>query len=927
MPKILRNFELVEKIASGGMGTVYRGIQLSLKRPVAVKELHPQLSQQKEYIKRFEQEALVLGAMFNENIVGIIDFGHENGTYYIVMEYVDGLSLSEIIDSVTGLAPNMALTIIENMARGLAFAHNKGIIHRDLKPANIILSLDGVIKITDFGLCRPIHESDITQHSSLMGTPRYMSPEQALGKPIDQRSDIYSLGILFFELLTGFYAIWSENTAQILHQVAFGKELDTKRLPTKLNKKIVKLVKDLTTKKVSKRFDNCNEILSTIRKIRNSEEEFQDPANLIDLLYSMEYKSSKDSITQILEHGSRIDVTTQKLDISDNIYKSETPSNQQSKFLDKYFHYFGKLSDFNQDNFIARYYDYFEFNESYHQILTAIMHNKSVLCIGRPASGKTRNIMQALESLKRTHSQWQLIIPKAVEMEQISKIDNYIDTGNCFIVWDDLDQFIPYSDIGAVFNRIENIVEKMILLGTLRSGDEFLSVETTRTDWFYFFDTRVYLKDLTDSQAVSLAKNIDAKSTASFDGTPGSIVLDLSKVKARYNGLTNPNRGILKAMKMLHIIGIRNFKRNLLQKLANSFFGCNLDGSNISETMHSLIDNAFVKRENDNYRFYHSTYAEKVITDYVEPDLNEDMRNLIKFMMKFKDPYHLVSLSNYLTNHDYDENIIQICDLAIEIKPDYAKAYSLRGLQKCKNDNFREAIDDFDKSISLKPNSADFLNNRGVAKSYLGDFEAALDDYNKALDLKSDNSETYYNRGTVFYNLGLSENALNDYDKTLELSPEYAPAYNNRGILKTYEFGDYEGALKDYESAIELDGQYEHALYNRGNLHLYYLQSYEKAIADYDRAIAIKPDFAEAWYNRGLAYIYRKDIDNALNSFAHVVNLSDWGKNTLADDEDLIIWLEKHPKIKSEFTAKINHLIRPYSINGLNLAKTVKKSA
>jgi serine/threonine-protein kinase len=148
MKKILRNYELLDKIASGGMGTVYRGVQLSLKRPVAVKELHPQLTTVSEYIERFEREAMVLGSMFSENIVGIIDFGRERDSYYIVMEFIKGMSLSVILDRKPGgIQANRALTIAEGMAKALSVAHSKGIIHRDLKPANILISSDGVPRL------------------------------------------------------------------------------------------------------------------------------------------------------------------------------------------------------------------------------------------------------------------------------------------------------------------------------------------------------------------------------------------------------------------------------------------------------------------------------------------------------------------------------------------------------------------------------------------------------------------------------------------------------------------------------------------------------------------------------------------------------------------------------------------------------------
>jgi serine/threonine-protein kinase len=176
---ILNNFDLVSVISSGGMGTVYLGTQLSLKRRVAIKELHQQFVSDPTYIARFEREAVVLGALSNENIVSVIEFGNDESQYFIIMEYIDGPTLYTLTANKGAQPVNTALTIFEGALRGLSYAHKKGIIHRDIKPANIMLTNEGAVKITDFGLCRPPREGvGLTISTGILGTPQYMSPEQ-----------------------------------------------------------------------------------------------------------------------------------------------------------------------------------------------------------------------------------------------------------------------------------------------------------------------------------------------------------------------------------------------------------------------------------------------------------------------------------------------------------------------------------------------------------------------------------------------------------------------------------------------------------------------------------------------------------------------------------------------------------------------------
>lgn len=176
-----------------------------LDRPVAVKELVPEFATDPNFVERFRREAQAAASLTHANVVGVYDWGSQDGTYFIVMEYVDGPSLSQVIRSDGPLHPRRAAEIAAEVADGLGFAHARGVVHRDIKPGNVLLTKSGQAKVTDFGIARALSSpaEDLTQAGSVMGTATYFSPEQAQGLSVDGRSDLYSLGVVLYEMLTG----------------------------------------------------------------------------------------------------------------------------------------------------------------------------------------------------------------------------------------------------------------------------------------------------------------------------------------------------------------------------------------------------------------------------------------------------------------------------------------------------------------------------------------------------------------------------------------------------------------------------------------------------------------------------------------------------------------------------------------------------
>src|SRR5687768_15952460 len=195
-------YRIIRRIGSGGMADVYEAEDTQLGRRIALKLLYRRFAEDAEFVERFRREASSAAGLNHPNVVQVFDRGQWDGTYYIAMELLEGRNLKQIVREYGALEPSLAVDIVLQILKAARFAHRRGVVHRDIKPHNVIVDDEGRAKVTDFGIARA-GASDMTETGSIMGTAQYLSPEQAQGQPVDARSDLYSIGIVLYELLTG----------------------------------------------------------------------------------------------------------------------------------------------------------------------------------------------------------------------------------------------------------------------------------------------------------------------------------------------------------------------------------------------------------------------------------------------------------------------------------------------------------------------------------------------------------------------------------------------------------------------------------------------------------------------------------------------------------------------------------------------------
>lgn len=257
-------YRLEAKLGSGGMSTVYLARDTTLDRPVAVKVMHREMSEQADQLERFRQEARAVAKISHPNVVAVIDAGEDGGYPYIVFEYVEGETLKARINRIGALDTQEALAYAIEIARGLTVAHARKMVHRDIKPQNVLIDAEGRAKLTDFGISRQLEKDGLTATGRVLGTTDYVAPEQAMGRGADQRSDLYSLGVVLFEMLTGRVPFQADSQVGVAMKHVNEELPDVQADRPELSAATALVVERATAKDPTKRYADIGEMIDDL---------------------------------------------------------------------------------------------------------------------------------------------------------------------------------------------------------------------------------------------------------------------------------------------------------------------------------------------------------------------------------------------------------------------------------------------------------------------------------------------------------------------------------------------------------------------------------------------------------------------------------------------------------------------------------------
>ena len=260
-------YELLEKIGDGGMAVVYKGRDKLLNRFIAVKILRPEFTKDATFVENFKRESQAAAGLSHPNIVGVYDVGREGNINYIVMELIDGQTLNKIIEEEAPMDYRKVIDISKQVAAALRVAHKNKIIHRDVKPHNIMITTDGVVKLADFGIARAVNDTTLSTGSKIVGSVHYFSPEQARGNYVDERSDIYSLGIVMYEMLTGKVPFDGENPVTVALKHINEEIVPPRELEPGIPPALERCVMKATNKYQTKRYSSADELIQELDNI------------------------------------------------------------------------------------------------------------------------------------------------------------------------------------------------------------------------------------------------------------------------------------------------------------------------------------------------------------------------------------------------------------------------------------------------------------------------------------------------------------------------------------------------------------------------------------------------------------------------------------------------------------------------------------
>ena len=900
----LGKYLLTEKLGTGGMGEVWKALDTELNRWVALKFLK---DQDPKELARFTREAHMAAKLSHPSIAAVYEIGEIAGRHYIAMQCIEGRTLETFPRNDRRLLVRLCL----DAAKALDHAHRHGVIHRDVKPGNLMVEeIDEGMKVVvlDFGLARSIEGGEkLSMSGSVVGTPQYLSPEQARAEKLDERSDVYSLGVTMYELFTGKTPFEGANVYEILKKIENEEPVAPRKIKPQINQDLQTIILKCLEKNRERRYAGAKELAYDLKRFLNHEAVLARPPSTI---YRLKMKLAKRKAVLATAAIASMALAAalgwwllvggpgaehhRLMAVGMKLWDEARVSAVTG----------GDSDDIRKKAKAAR--------EGFESAILAHEETEAQMMRGRCLELEGQDT-EALKALERAYELDPGNVEARVELAKALFLSYQDSRGmpmtltqrghgatNDEAKFDDLrvetdgqrklrERGEKLLAEGKVAPAQEHLLNGLLAMGkgVYRQAARELAIYTKSARWDsqtlrleglcrYFdrdFPGAIAAFDLSLSR-VPHALGFNWRGMVySITGFHGKAIEDYTRAIELDSkcGEAYLNRGSAKADSKLLDEAITDYNKaiDLDPKRAASYF--NRGGARKGKGLHveALEDyNKAIELDRTRPEFYTNraeAWLGKGLFDKAIADLDKAIE---------MDPKNASACTNRgVVKCDLgrlDEAILDHTK-AIELNSKYAVAYFNRGVAYQDKSLFGEAIADYTKAIDLGLKQAMVHNNRGNARRAKGLHEEAMADYDEAITLDPKYAMAYHNRGAAKQGKGLVDEAILDFDESIKLDPNYAKSHYLRGISRSGK-GLQDDAIRDFDKAIELDSKYTKAYLDRG-VAKGRKGHYDEAIEDFNKALELDGTFSAAFHNRGLAKSFKALHAEAIADFSKAIEL------------------------------------------------------
>jgi tetratricopeptide (TPR) repeat protein len=833
--KTFGKYFVLRELGKGGMGIVYKVYDPEENQHFALKILKGESTSEK-VLKRFQREVQTMLGLDHPGIIKIKDSGKLHEQYYFVMEYVDGESLQQKIKKELPL--RQSLMIVCKILRALHYAHKQGVLHRDLKPENIFITTQGEPKIGDFGLAKNTEFDPelqkLTHTGAILGTPRYMSPEQAQGKTVDRRTDLYSIGACLYQILTHQCPHESNTMNELLHDIIHKEVLPPSRLNSAIHLDLDVIVLKALEKDQEKRYQSALEFAKDLERFLEGHAVL---ARSVSYLGQMEkWRKKNEHLVKRIIVGISVCLLFLMVFLGYRFY-------QQRKIFNT--HYLAIEEEQARLQEIYNRQDYSQALQKELNFLNLLNHLLTLYPAHSQLVQDKREACKRLISLACSFKAFDLASYITSELEGLLSEDSQ----------EKLFQFVQRSKEKTLEKHIK-ILEywyQLLIVSEAsleRRQDAVYALSKLKApETFRYFlkileeGNRYHLEEAHPKKAKSLLYGVFVETLGRLGNKKASPVLAeaLEALEKKLNPISENQRNL--------------DKLNYMVLLAQSLY--QLRSTEHAEIFQKIrwsmgMNSLFWKRTDDSFKKLLQLAQKEGVFAQKELSLEEEAK--IK-----------IDLEDF-------SGAIEVYSKAIQKEPENYSHYHDRGLAWRKQGDLQAALLDFNKTIELNPKMSSAYNNRALVQEELGHLEEAIKDYTESIILEPENEVAYNNRATVWKDLGHPEKAVEDYSKSIYYNGKFALAYTNRALLY-HNLGEYQKAINDYTKAIELNPKDVLSYCNRG-LSRERLNDMEGALEEYARAIQINPQYDRAYLNRGIIKHNRGEYLSAIQDYTQVIQLN-----------------------------------------------------